>query len=80
MEQVLPQLVAALVGGGSQAVSAVLMLIIGALYYERRRLLSEVKTKENRIDKIVDDYYKGYLQVNEALSNIKQILALKILP
>ena len=78
MEQFLPQLVNTLLGGGGQAVIAVLVITIIGLLADRKRMIADLKAKEARIDRMIDDYYKANIQVSEALSSIKQILELRL--
>ncbi len=78
MEQFLPQLVTTLLGGGAQAVVAVLVVTIIGLLSDRKRTLADLKAKEARIDRMIDDYYKANIQVTEALGSIKQLLELRL--
>jgi hypothetical protein len=78
MEQILQQLITITVGGGAQAVTALLFMVIVAVCLDRRRLIAENKAKADRIDKIIDDYYKASLQVSEALVSIKQFIELRM--
>jgi len=63
-----------LANGGPTAIIAVLVLIIVGLCIDRRRLLAEITRKDDKIDKIVDDYYKGNLTLSEALNSLKNVL------
>jgi hypothetical protein len=78
MEQILQQLITVAVGGGAQAVTALLFMVIVAVCLDRKRLIAENKAKTDRIDKIIDDYYKASLQVSEALVSIKQFIELRM--
>jgi hypothetical protein len=78
MEQILQQLITITVGGGVQAVTALLFMVIVAVCMDRKRLIAENKAKAERIDKIIDDYYKASLQISEALVSIKQFIELKM--
>jgi hypothetical protein len=78
MEQILQQLITITVGGGVQAVTALLFMVIVAVCIDRKRLIAENKAKAERIDKIIDDYYKASLTVSEALASIKQFIELKL--
>jgi hypothetical protein len=78
VEQFLPQLVTTLLGGGAQAVVAVLVVTIIGLLSDRKRTLADLKAKEARIDRMIDDYYKANIQVTEALGSIKQLLELRL--
>lgn len=53
-------------------------MVIVAVCLDRRRLLAENKAQAERIDKIIDDYYKASLHVSEALVSIKQFIELKM--
>jgi hypothetical protein len=78
LEQFLPQLIGTLLGGGGQAVVAVLILTIVGLVVDRKRMIADLKVKEARIDRMIDDYYKANIQVGEALASIKQLLELRL--
>jgi hypothetical protein len=78
LEQFLPQLLNTLLGGGGQAVVAVLVITIIGLVADRKRMLADLKAKETRIDRTIDDYYKANIQVSEALASIKQLLELRL--
>ena len=71
---VVSPLIDRLFAGGPEAIIAVLVLAIILLLFERRRLLEQLSKKEEKIDKIVDDYYKGNLTLSEALNNLKGVL------
>lgn len=74
MESIVEKLLGAALGGGPQAVIAILMLIITLLIFDRRRLVKEVQRKDEKIERIVDDYYKGNLTLTEALNSLKMVL------
>lgn len=74
MDSIIEPLVVALLTGGPSAVVAVLLLVIIGLYLERRRLLADLNKKEEKIDKIIDDYYKGNMTLSEALNSLKMVL------
>jgi hypothetical protein len=78
VEQLLQQLITITVGGGTQAVVALMFMVIVGVCLDRRRLIAENKAKSDRIDKIIDDYYKASLHVSEALASIKQFIELKL--
>lgn len=73
-ESVIQKLVEAMLGGGPQAFVAILAIIIGVLLFERRRLIADVTKKDEKIEKIIDDYYKGNLSLSEALTHLKLVL------
>lgn len=49
-------------------------VIIMYLLNERKALVADNKKKEEKIDKIVDDYYRGNLTLTEALNSLKLVL------
>ncbi len=74
MDTTISTLLAPLLNGGP-AVIAALILFILALLWERRRLMAEIKEKEAKIDKIVDDYHKGNLTIAEAMNSLRFVLS-----
>ena len=74
MDTIIEKLLEALLGGGPMAIIAVLMIVIGALVMERKRLLKEIEKKDDKIDKIIDDYYKGNMTISEAFNSLKLVL------
>lgn len=71
---IVPDLLKAMLGGGPQAIIAVLLFLIIMLLAERRRLIAEIQKKDDKIDKIIDEYYKGNLTLSEALNSLKLVL------
>ena len=74
METVIQLLVGVTQAGGPAALIGVLVLIIGFLFYERTRLLKEVEKKDEKLEKIIDDYYKGNMTISEAFTSLKLVL------
>lgn len=74
MDTIIEKLLVALISGGPQAIIAVLVIAIIGLIFERRRLLKEIEKKDDKIDKIIDDYYKGNMTISEAFSSLKMVL------
>lgn len=74
MDKILELLVSALFSGGPSAIIAIMLIAVGALYWERRRLLAEIQKKDDKIDKIIDDYYQGNMTLSEALNSLKNVL------
>jgi hypothetical protein len=68
------QIISVLAAGGPPAVICVLVLVILALWLDRRRLIADLEKKEGRIDKIVDDFYRGNLTLSEALNSLRNTL------
>lgn len=73
MDTTISALIQPLLTGGPAVISA-LILFIFALLWERRRLMGEIKEKEGKIDKIVDDYHKGNLTIAEAMNSLRHVL------
>jgi hypothetical protein len=78
LDQLSQQLISVLLGGGGQAVVAVLIITIIGLITDRKRIIADLKAKEIKIDRMIDDYYKANIQVSEALASIKQLLELRL--
>lgn len=74
MDGVIQALVNALLGGGPGAVIALLVGAIVLLIWDRRKLLESIDKKEEKIEKIIDDYYRGNLTLTEALNGLKLVL------
>ncbi len=74
MDAIFEKLMLALLGGGPTAIIAVLIIAIFALAMERKRLLKEIEKKDDKIDKIIDDYYKGNMTISEAFNSLKLVL------
>jgi len=49
-------------------------LIIWHLLEENKRLKADNQKKDERIDKIVEDYHRGNLTLTEALNSLKLVL------
>jgi len=59
---------------GAEILPVIMGLIIWHLLVERKRLVEEIQKKDDKIDKIIDDYYKGNLTLTEALNSLKLVL------
>lgn len=60
--------------GGETGVVAVLILAISFLLYDRKRLISEISDKEDKLEKVTEDYYKGTITISEAFNSLNVIL------
>ena len=76
MDDIISTLLKLLTEGKSAAdvLPIVMGVIIMFLLNERKALQAENKKKEEKIDKIVDDYYRGNLTLTEALNSLKLVL------
>ncbi len=59
---------------GVEALPIIMGLIIWHLLDERKKLIAENQKKDERIDKIIDDYHKGNLTLTEALNSLRIVL------
>jgi hypothetical protein len=60
--------------GGSKPIILILLLVIGGLIWQLRRLMAQIERKDDKIEKIVDDYHKGNMTLTEALNQLKMCL------
>ena len=74
MDSLIQKLLDTLLSGGPAAIVAILVFMIIALLWERHRLLGEITKKDEKIEKIIDDYYKGNMTLSEALISLKLVL------
>jgi hypothetical protein len=74
LDSIYEKLIGALLGGGPQAIIAILIFIIALLILDRKRILKEVERKDEKIERIVDDYYTGNKTLGEALTSLKLVL------
>jgi hypothetical protein len=59
---------------GVEVLPVIMGLIIWHLLEERKKLIADNRKKDDRIDKIIDDYHKGNLTLTEALNSLKLVL------
>jgi hypothetical protein len=74
LESLIEKLLGIILNGGPTALIAVLVMIIIFLWFERKRLLHELEKKDDKIDRIIDDYSKGNVTLGEALNSLKLVL------
>ena len=76
MDGVIGSILSILTSGksGAEILPVIMGLIIWHLLVERKRLVEEIQKKDDKIDKIIDDYYKGNLTLTEALNSLKLVL------
>jgi len=75
MEDILKMLLSLVSEGGPGAIIALLLGFIGILIWDRQRLVQEIEKKDTKLEKIIDDYYKGHLTITEALNGLRIVLA-----
>lgn len=64
-----------LMSGGFKGIIMILVAIIVALLWDRKNLVENIEKKEEKIDEIIDNYYKGNMTLTEALSGLKILLS-----
>ena len=74
MEAIITTILTTIIGGGPGAIVAILIGIIGFLLWDRRNLTKNIKEKEDKFDKIVQDYHSGQITITEAITSLKMIL------
>jgi hypothetical protein len=62
------------ISGGPEAIIALLLLALLGLLWERKRLLEQLSKKDEKIDKIIDDYHAGNITLADALNSLKNVL------
>jgi hypothetical protein len=68
-------LIATLLTGGPAGVIALLMLVVAGLLWDRRRVFGDNAKKDQKIDVLIENYYKSSIAVGEAIGSIKIVLA-----
>jgi hypothetical protein len=74
MSDAISTLIEHLLKGGPEVLAG-LTLFIMALLWDRKRLIQEIKDKEVKLDRIVEDYHKGNLTIAEAMYSLKLVLS-----
>jgi len=73
LERLIGQVLDVIFGGG-QAVVAILLIAIIGLVVDRRRMILEIRQREARTEKLIEDYYQSNMQVRQLLVSIRQML------
>lgn len=60
--------------GGSDSVIAILILGIAGLIYDRLRLVKKISSYEDKVNSLIDDYYKATITISEAFNSLKVVL------
>jgi hypothetical protein len=68
-------LIATLLNGGPAGVIALLMLVVAGLLWDRKRVFSDSAKKDQKIDVMIENYYKSSMAIGEAIGSIKVVLA-----
>lgn len=74
MDDIFEFLLKNVTNGGTTAVISILIIIIGYLLWERRGLMSSLDKKNDKIDRIINDYYKITVQISGTINSLKMVL------
>lgn len=74
MDALIELIVGKIIGGGPEAIIAIAVGAIVFLVWERQRLIKIIEKKDEKLEKIVDDYYKGNITLSDALTSLKIVL------
>lgn len=76
IEALVEYLIKTIQGGGTTAeiLCIVFLAMVAYLWHENRSLKSQIAAKEEKIDKIMNDYQQGNLTLTEALNSLKLVL------
>ena len=67
MDSIISTLIQKMMAGGPGAVIGSLLLVIVVLIWQIKQLQTTVQRKDEKIEKIIDEYYKGNMTLTEAL-------------
>jgi hypothetical protein len=74
IDGIVEKLVTLIANGGNQGIISMLLVVIALLLFDRHRLNKEIGKKDDKLESIIDDYYKGNLTLAEALNSLKFVL------
>lgn len=78
MEDIISSVIGALITfmitPGPGAIIALLVLAIVLIWIDRNRLIKTIEKKDDRIDRIIDQYYAGHLSLTDALGHIESAM------
>ena len=74
MDDIITFLIKSIDNGGSAGVISILLLIVGYCIWDKRNMSKSLEAKDEKIDKIINDYYKITMQVSETIKSLKQVL------
>jgi hypothetical protein len=67
-------LIAALASAGPTAVIFLLVLIVGALLWDRKQLVKRLDIRDDQVLAVLKDYHSGALDLTQALGKIEIVL------
>ena len=71
---IIEKLITAVLGGGTQSVIAILLLVIGYLLYDKMVTNKVVQDLQNKNEKITGNFYDSSMKTNEIMIGLKQVL------
>jgi len=74
MDAILTKLLDFILQGGPSAIIAIFLLVTVGLLYDRKNIISQIEKKDVKIDKIINDYYTGTINLTETMGNIRIVL------
>lgn len=81
MKEIITTGIQALMGGGPEAIVFGLIIVIVLILVDRQRLLSSLSKKDKligkkdeKIDQIIEDYYRGNMTLADALNQLRNVL------
>lgn len=60
--------------GGAGGVIGVMMVFIAFLIVDRNRIINDSSEKDDKIEAIIEEYYKGTITISEAFNSLKLVL------
>jgi dUTPase len=74
IDDILTKIFGFVLAGGPSAIISILIAIIMAMAYVIYTLVGSATDREKRIDVIIDNYYKGNMDLTTAFNELKQVL------
>lgn len=74
IEDIFTKIFGFVLAGGPSAIISILIAIIIAMGYIMYNLIGSATEREKRIDVIIDNYYKGNMDLTTAFNELKQVL------
>lgn len=74
MDQAIQFLLNSIVTGGSGAIISLLIVVIGFLIWDRRRILNELNEKDDKLSEVIHNYYEATIDTTKALDSLRMVL------
>lgn len=72
--EIIEKLITAVLGGGTQSVIAILLLIIGGLLYDKMTTNKVIKDLQDKNNKVTQSFFDSSMKTNEIMMGLKQVL------